>query len=479
MITLRPSQSEILDRTRAALPVHRSVLLYSPPGSGKTVIAAAMARGAHDRRKRVIFACHRKEIMHQTALTFDQFGIPYGYIAAGMSANPFASVQIASIDTLRNRYENYPCGLLVIDEAHLSGAATWSRVISHYRNAGSFVVGLSGSPCRLDGKPLRSNFAHMVEGPQNAWLIEQGYLSRYRAFAPTRPDMTGVHVRAGDYVTAELEEKFDKPSIIGDAVASWKKFAAGKRTVVYAFSIEHSKHVVDVFNGAGITAAHMDGATPRDERERIIRDFADGRISVISSVDLLTTGFDLSAQVGRNVPIEAVSLLRPTKSLALAIQMMGRGLRPKPVPAIILDHANIMRDHGLPDDDRAWSLDGPGVNKRAGETTIATVTCHECFAVYRPAFKCPECGAIREVGGRQIEIIEGELAELDIEKMRAVAQEDFDRRQKADLHVRQKIEERECGSDIRKWEALAAKRGFNRGWAFHRCASVKNRKTAA
>lgn len=478
MITLRPHQIDLLDRTRAALPTHRSVLLYSPPGSGKTVIAASMARGASDKRRRVIFACHRKEILHQTARTFDQFGIQYGFIAAGMSANPFAAVQIASIDTLRNRFERWPADLLVVDEAHLSGAKTWSAIIEHYRSSGAYVVGLSGSPCRLDGKPLCSNFAHMIEGPQNRWLIDHGFLSRYRAFAPTRLDTAGLHVRAGDYVTSELEDRFDKPTIIGDAVSSWRKFANGMRTVVYAFSIEHSKHVVEVFRAAGISAAHMDGATPKDDRARIIRQFADGEIFVLSSVDILTTGFDLSAQVGRDVPIEAVSLLRPTKSLALAIQMMGRGLRPKPNPAVLLDHAGIMREFGLPDDDREWSLDGPGTAKRGGETTIATVTCHECFGIYRPAPRCPYCGVTRQVGGREVTIEEGELAELDIEKMRAIAQANLDARAKHDKHVREKIEERECGSDIRKWEALAAKRGFKREWALYRAMAAQERKRA-
>lgn len=478
MIQLRPHQSDVLDRTRAALPVHKSVLIYAPPGFGKTIVAGAIALGASQKRKRVIFACHRTQILDQTAKTFDQFGIQYGYIAAGMSANPFAAVQIASIDTLRNRFERWPTDLLVVDEAHLSGAKTWSTIIEYYRASGAFVVGLSGSPCRLDGKPLRSNFAHMVEGPQNRWLIDHGFLSRYRAFAPTRMDTTGLHVRAGDFVTSELEERFDKPTIIGDAVSSWKKFANGLRTVVYAFSIEHSKHVVEVFRSAGISAAHMDGATPKDERAAIIRQFADGGISVLSSVEILTTGFDLSAQVGRDVPIEAVSLLRPTKSLALAIQMMGRGLRPKKNPAVLLDHAGIMREFGLPDDDREWSLDGPGTAKRGAEATIATVVCHECFGIYRPAPRCPYCHAVRQVGGREVTIEEGELAELDIEKMREVAQANLDARAKHEKHVREKIEERECGSDIRKWEALAKQRGYNRGWAFHRCASAGQRKMA-
>lgn len=474
-IQLRPHQSETISAVRAALPEHRSVLLYAPPGAGKTVMAAYIAKGASDRRRRVIFACHRRELINQAALTFDRFDISYGYIAAGMSANPFSAVQIASIDTLRNRYENHDADLIVVDEAHLSGAKTWTRIIDHYRAAGAYVVGLSGSPCRLDGKPLRANFRHMVQGPQVRWLIDHGYLSRYRAFAPTKADTAGLHVRAGDYVVGELEERFDKPSIIGDAVQSWRRFAAGKRTVVYSFSIDHSKHVVETFRAVGISAEHMDGTTPKPERQRIIRDFADGRTHVLSSVEILTTGFDLSAQVGRDVPIEAVSLLRPTKSLALAIQMMGRGLRPKPEPAIILDHANIFRDHGLPDDEREWSLDGVPETAKRGAASIPTCVCHECFAVFRPAYRCPYCHAVRQVGGREVDMVEGELSEVDVEVLREMAAVDFERRQKHAQRGREKAEERECGTDLRKWEALAAKRGFHRGWALHKCIAVRNR----
>lgn len=459
MITLRPFQSELLDATRAALPEHRSVLLYAPPGAGKTVISASMAAGAARKRRRVIFACHRRELLMQTSRTFDQFDIQYGYIAASMPANPFASVQIASIDTLRNRYENHPCDLLVVDEAHLSGANTWARIIDHYRDAGAFVVGLSGSPCRLDGKPLKANFRHMIEGPQPAWLIEHGYLSRYRAFAPTQPDMTGIRVRAGDYVADDLDAKFDRPSVIGDAVGAWRKFANGMRTVVYSFSVNHSKHVAATFEAAGIPAAHLDGTTGKTERQAAINRFADGEIKILSSVELLTTGFDLSAQVGRDVPIEAVSLLRPTKSLALAIQMMGRGLRPKQAPAILLDHANVMRDHGLPDDHRVWSLDGAASTKKPGEATMPTCVCANCFGMFRPAYQCPHCGEVREVDGRKIKQVEGELSEIDIKAMR-----DLDTARDVEFAKRQDRIEEGMAKTVADLAVIAKARKYRVGW---------------
>lgn len=463
-ITLRPHQTDLITNTRQAMAQHKSVLLYMAPGGGKTVVAAYMAKGVQDKGKRAIFACHRDAILNQTAKTFDQFGIDYGYIAAGYPESD-KSVYVASIDTLRKRVID--TDMLVIDECHGAGARTWDTLITHYRDAGSYIIGLSGSPCRLDGKPLRAAFECMVMGPQPRWLIDNGYLSEYRAYSAKRYDLSGLHTRDGDYVQAELDERFNRPSIIGDAVDTWRQYADGLRTVVYAFSIKHSYAVVEAFNAAGIPASHMDGNTPKKEQRRIIEAFADGGIKVLSSVEILTTGFDLSAQVGRDVPIEAVSLLRPTQSLALAVQMMGRGLRYKPYPAVILDHAGVIATHGLPCQDREWSLDGHVASKKAGEGVIATCICQECFAVFRPSYACPFCEAVREIDGRKIDIKEGELAEVDIMAARQAeidAQSEIERKA-----ARMKQGRAQTLDDLK---AIALEKGYKMGWV-HKMAKLK------
>lgn len=464
-IILRPHQNELVTKTRYALSLHKSVLLYAAPGAGKTVMAAYMARGVQDKGKRAIFACHRDAILNQTAKTFDQFGIDYGYIAAGYPESD-KSVYVASIDTLRKRVTE--TDILVVDEAHGAGARTWDETIQRYRDSGAYIIGLSGSPCRLDGKPLRSAFECMVMGPQPRWLIDNGYLSEYRAYAAKRYDLSGLHTRDGDYVQAELDERFNRPSIIGDAVDTWVKFASGLRTVVYAFSIKHSHAVVEAFNAAGIPAAHMDGNTPKKEQRRIIEAFADGGIKVLSSVEILTTGFDLSAQVGRDVPIEAVSLLRPTQSLALAVQMMGRGLRYKPYPAVILDHAGVIATHGLPCQDREWSLDGHVASKKAGYGVTATCICQECFAVFRPSYQCPFCNAVREIDGRKIDIKEGELAEVDI---MAARQAEID----VQTEIERKAARRKQGmaQTLESMADIAASKGYAVGWLMKVCPTKK------
>lgn len=463
-ITLRPHQTTLITNTRQAMSEHKSVLLYMAPGGGKTVVAAYMAKGVQDKGKRAIFACHRDAILNQTAKTFDQFGIDYGFIAAGYPESD-KSVYVASIDTLRKRVTE--TDMLVVDEAHGSGAKTWNDIIQHYRDLGSYIIGLSGSPCRLDGKPLRAAFECMVMGPQPRWLIENGYLSEYRAYAAKRYDLTGLHTRDGDYVQAELDERFNRPSIIGDAVDTWLKFANGLRTVVYAFSIKHSNAVVEAFNDAGVPAAHMDGNTPKKEQRRIIEAFANGEIKILSSVEILTTGFDLSAQVGRDVPIEAVSLLRPTQSLALAVQMMGRGLRYKPYPAVLLDHAGVIATHGLPCQDREWSLDGHAANKKTAGGVIATCICQECFAVFRPSYACPFCEAVREIDGRKIDIKEGELAEVDI---LAARQAEAD----AISEAERKSQRRKQGmaKTLDELKSIATEKGYKMGWVY-RMAKLK------
>lgn len=432
---------------RAALTQHQSILLRAPTGFGKSVVAAYMAQQATLRGHKVIMGVHRKELARQLSTTFRMFGIQHGFIAAGMPENPFALAQIASADTLKNRAHLIRgCKLFIPDESHLWAAQNRALLIGLAKQEGAKVVALSATPQRLDGKPLSGLFDHLVDGPSVSWLIEQGHLSSYRVFAPPGAGTEGLHTRMGDYITSELEERFDRPAILGDAVQTWKDRAQGLRTIVFAISRAHGRHVQESYIERGVSAVYIDGATPHAERRKAIEAFADGVAPVLVNIQLCTEGFDLSAQVGRDVPVEAAQLLRPTKSLALAMQMMGRALRKKPYPAIILDHVGIIKDHGLPDDEREWSLEGR--TKKPGEATIPTRTCPECFAVHRPARVCPECGheyAVTE--GRQIEEVAGELAEIDVDALRRERKQEVGR-----------------AKTLPELVALAKARGYSKGW---------------
>ena len=163
-----------------------------------------------------------------------------------------------------------------------------------------------------------------------------------------------------------------------------------------------------------------DGQTPKDERGKAVRAYADGHIDVLTNVALFGEGFDLSSLAGRDVPIECVSLLRPTMSLSLHLQQIGRSLRPKPKPAIILDHAGNMMRHGFPDDDFDWSLSAREKKNRGNgkEPQIAIRQCEMCYFVHRPAPACPNCGHVYEIQYREIDELDGDLSEIDVRQRR-------------------------------------------------------------
>lgn len=482
MITLRSDQLRAVEELRAELRNHQSVLLQAACGFGKTVVASYMASGAYRKRKRVIMGVHRRELARQTAATFDQFGIPYGYIMAGMPANPFASVQIASADTLRNRPHLIPCDLFIPDEAHLWSDATRAQIIETAMKSGAHIVPLTATPARGDGKPMRRIAHRIVAGPPVRDLIAAGNLARYRAIAPDRPDLSKLHTRMGEYVQSEVDELMGRPAVVADALKFYKQFAMGKRMIGYAVSRIRGNEMATEFTAGGVPASFIDGETDDKTRRSVIQKFASGEICVLFNCQLFREGFDLSAQVGYNVPIQAVGLYNPTQSLPLAIQMMMRPMRPQDGEAIILDHACIIinRDgsinHGFPDDDREWSLDGAVKGKSSGEKTIPTVTCERCFGIFRPAPVCPYCGEIRVTYGREVEEFQAEMAELDPERIRLQAIHDA--RLKHDKHVREKIEERECET-LDDWRKLAVKRGKKPGWGFYMWQAKKQERKSA
>lgn len=423
-ITLRSDQEDVRVKLRVALRNHQSVLAFAPTGFGKTVLSSALIQILFNAKRRVIFCVHRLALLKQTAVTLEQFGIPFSYIASGYHYNPYHRVFIASIDTLKNRLGKYPADFVFIDEAHLSASAGWSKTVEHYKASGSKIIGLSGSPVRLDGKPLGAVWDTMVIGPSVRWLIDEGHLSTYRAFSPKLVDTSSLHVRSGNYVASEVDDLVAGKAVLAGAVHHWRSKAHGKRTIGFAPSVKRAQELADEFNAAGFRFVALDAETPQEERDRAFNALADRKIDGLLNCNLFSEGFDMSAQVGRDVPIECVLDLYPTNSLARHLQKHGRGLRRKPEPAILLDLVGAFRrdDLGLPDWDREWSLGGSENGKRKG-SEVAVFTCGKCFYdAERPFKKCPSCGHVEEPsegrGGRTIKEIEGELEEIDVERQR-------------------------------------------------------------
>lgn len=433
-IVLRLDQEDVRTKLRIALRNSTAVLTFAPTGFGKTVLAAKLTELILNAGKRVVFGVHRVDLITQTAKTFAKAGVPFSYVAAGYPYNPSHRVFIASIPTLRNRLGKVPADYFMIDEAHLSAAAGWAECANHYKASGAKLIGYTGSPERLDGKPLKGVWDTMVMGPSVRSLIDQGHLSRYRAFSPAGLDLSGIHTRGGEYVSSEIDDLMSGKAVLSNAVKHWRSYAAGKRTIAFAPSVARSEQLAAEFRGKGIMAVALDGNTPHDQRRAAFLGFADRQIDVIVNCQLFCEGFDLAAQVDRDVTVEAVLDYAPTQSLARHLQKYGRGLRKKPDPAILLDLVGGFGRLGLPDEDREWSLEGRAKKDRE----ISLLCCPKCFAMHEPMPACPDCGLVyptqqrESFGGRQVGEVDGELEEVDVEALRRQRRQEQGRAQTLD-----------------------------------------------
>lgn len=408
MFRLRPYQEKIISETRAFFNQGiKEVLITSPTGSGKTLLTAQMLKTSADRGYKSLFIVHRRELIKQSSEAFDSIGLPHGIIANGWPESQRMVIQIASIQTLSRRLDKIgKTDFIVFDECHHTPAKNWRKVYEKFNS--SYVIGLSATPCRLDGKGLGIFFKKMVTGPSVRWLIDNGFLSDYKIYAPSTVITKGLHTRMGDYIKEELQAQLDKPSITGCAIQHYKRLAMGKRAVVFAVSIEHSKHIVEQFRKEGINAEHIDGETPIEERDCKLKSFRNGDIQVISNVELFGEGFDLPA-------LECAILLRPTASNGLYLQQVGRSLRPhtNKSAAIILDHAGNCSRFGLPCEERQWSLEN-GLEKTKKENLVKVRVCKKCFAALQANSKsCSYCGYFFETEGRQVVEKDGELVEIN------------------------------------------------------------------
>lgn len=413
-LVLRDYQQAMIDACRESLKTHRAPLLVAPTGAGKTALTVAMMATAASRGKTSMFMVHRDTLLLQTSRALWQQKLEHGLIASGRAMSQLP-VQVASVQTLVRRLSRVKCpDLIVVDEAHRAAADTYRKILDAYPRAK--VVGLTATPQRTDGKGLSDVFDDMVLGPDIGWMIENQWLCPYRIFAPeSKADMSQVKVRGGDYAAEELEKILDKPTITGDAVATYLKHARGKRCVVFCATLNHARHVCDAYNANGVPAEYMDGSTPSMERQAILDRLGNGKTLVLVNVELVIEGVDVPA-------VEAVQWLRPTASLIIWMQGNGRGLRPAAGKQhlIILDQVGNWQRHGLPDDDRPWSLEGESKRERKKrEDEIKAKQCAKCYAVFSPGpSHCPSCGESLTGVGRKIEIVEGTISEVDIEAMR-------------------------------------------------------------
>ena len=453
MVDLYPDQADLVGRVRQSMRHSKGVLMQSPTGSGKTRMALDMIAGAYAKGSSCVFAVPRKELLTQTIKTISEYGIPFGVISPDHSYNPLAKIQIAMTPTLARRLDRIPAPkILFADEAHYGGVEL-DRMIEWSRAGGGWRVGLSATPLKTNGKPMSDHYDHMEMGLPMADLIKMKRLSDFRYFAPQQPDLSAVASRNGEYVQSQLADFMEADrAIIGDAVKTYRELAFGKLNVVFATSRKHAGIIKDMFNAAGITAMMIDGTMGPDERKRIILGFARREYTVLVSVALLTFGFDLAAAAGMDVTVESMSDLCPRKSLPMMLQVWGRVLRMKDQPAIIADHAGNWRENGFPDDPRDWSLDGSKKRATSDEKAEPVRQCDiasgGCGFVHRPAPACPNCKRVYPIMSREVEHIDGELAEID----------------RAAL-VRERKQEQGRADSLEALRELAKRTGKNPRWA--------------
>jgi superfamily II DNA or RNA helicase len=455
---LRPYQVDVIAKLERALAAgKRKVLLVAPTGSGKTVIMAAVIAAAVAKRQRALVIAHRREIISHTSRKLFDREIRHGIIQSGFSPRPLEAVQVASIQTLRVRALSSdalrlpPADLLIIDETHHARANTYQKAIDAYPDA--TLLGLTATPCRGDGRGLGNIFEVMIECPQVAALISQGYLVKSRVYAPVNPNLTGVTVRNGDYAENELADRMDRDKLVGDIVTHWHKYGERRRTVAFACSVAHSLHILDEFLKSGVRAEHLDGATPSADRDAILARLASGQAEVVTNCMVLTEGFDCP-------DIGCIILARPTKKMGLYRQMIGRGLRPadgKP-DAIILDHSGAVFRHGLPADHVEWTLDtnrlatAPAHQARLEGKVARLIECTQCSTLRLGGQPCPHCGFLPRRPAQYVPHVDGELGLVTGGGRATPAAYDHATRN--------------------RWHGMlahiAAERGYKRGWVAHK-----------
>jgi DNA repair protein RadD len=378
---LRDYQVEALNSLRAEMSSgKRRLVLVAPTGSGKTAIACAMISGALSRNLRSLFLVHRRELVEQAWARMRDEGINAGVIMAGWQPSS-APVQVASIQTLARRH-NPPAGLVIVDEAHHAVSESYAVILRHYSE--SFVVGLTASPWRLDGRGLGDIFESSVVAATPKKLIDGGYLCDYQGFKYVAPDTGRLSVRNGDYVPSEVAECYRSTRLVGEILDRWQTNARGLRSILFAPSIDSSRDFCARFIAAGARAEHLDFKTPPQLRRAVMDRVRSGETQVLCNVSLVTEGVDVPE-------LQCAILARPTKSLALYLQMVGRVLRPKADggKALILDHSENIARHGLPDAPRDYSL---SVTKPK-DSVPPLRTCKFCLAIWEPPpMSCPNCG---------------------------------------------------------------------------------------
>lgn len=410
--TLRDYQENGIEAIRGEFRKgHKRVLLCMPTGAGKTKTAAAMMGQSYAKGKSMFFVTDREELAEQGSDAFEAADVPHSFILPGSEADKFGRAYVGTIQSFlawrtpdrithkARRWTPPKVDFIIIDEAHRVESQSFQTLIHAYPDA--YVLGLTATPMRGDGRGLGNTFQGMVTPITMRELQQRGLLVPARYFVPNSADLSKLRMsKTGDYTKESLEEwAKDNPQLVGDAVENFARVCPERSFVAFAPDIATSRAFQDRMNAAGFSCAHVDGKTPKGERRELMAAFRAGEIQGLSSVNIAVEGLDVPH-------VSAVILLRPTKSERIYVQAVGRGLRSHPdkTNCVVLDHAGVFAEFGP-----AESFIPPPLHARKGKQVKggkrqrkqekAEVICEgilpdgaQCCAVLIGTHICPECG---------------------------------------------------------------------------------------
>lgn len=460
--SLRPHQVNAIAMLRASLLAgNRAPMLSLPTGSGKTVIAAQIVNMARAKRKRVAFGVPALSLIDQTFERFVENGIEPAEMGVCQGDHPWrrphAPIQICSAQTLVSR--GWPeVDLAIIDEAHRK-FDVYDRWMTTDEKRPVFV-GLTATPW---AKGLGKFYDDLIKPTTMQELIEAGYLSKFRVFAPSHPDLTGVKTVAGDYHEGQLADRMSNAELVADVVKTWLAKAEGRSTLCFAVNRAHAALLAERFAAAGVAVAYIDANTPREERDVIGKRLQAGEIQVVCNIGCLTTGIDWD--------VRCIVLACPTKSEMLFVQIIGRGLRTAPGKdhCLVLDHSDTHLRLGMVTDIDHDELDD-GKAKRASSSRDEDREerlpreCRVCAGLIPPgASECPCCGAA-QLRTANVSERDGELSEFAPGSKKA--------RRKSGEPVIEFLRRLPKGELHAQLKAIASERGRSAGWVAHKFREV-------
>lgn len=369
MFKLRDYQEELIQEVRLSMSKgNKSIIVQSPPRTGKTVTMAEIARLTTRNGKRCLFLVHRKEIIGQAMDTFE-------IQKCDMNLVDFMMVQ-----TAYRRGERLPkYDVIFVDEAHHALAKTYQTVLTAYPNAIKLLF--TATPIRTGKRQLDEIADDIVLGKSIQQLTEEGNLAPFKYYSVDYVDKSKLKKSStGDYTNNSIDDSVSS-KIYGDVVKHYRKYADGMQAVLYCYSVESAKEFADIFNNEGISAVEVDGSTPDYLRDDYVERFRNGEIKILTNVNLFTEGLDLPN-------VDCVIMVRPTASLALYLQFAMRCLNPREgKEAVIIDHVGNWQRFGLPNEDRDWAMtivsdeEGKKKKRKNKDDDIKAKQCPVCTQV--------------------------------------------------------------------------------------------------